>query len=141
MDARFHIGIVTGPLSPLVRFLIEGISIRIDADAPELTQDHACDEFLQFGVVVDQRQIRPDLGAGIPEPHRVDIAGIDKSVIVTDRMDGRVKGVGETVGEHPRQPVVLEKLRDFLYLGFDGGGDKEPLAFRRTLRFVLFCMA
>ena len=141
VHARLHIGDVAGPFSALVLFLIECIGIRVDADALELAQDHAGEEVLQLGVLIDQQQIRPYLSAGIAEPHRMDVSGIDEGVVISDRMDRRVKRVGETIGEHPGQPFVLQKFHDLLNLGLDGFGDEESFIFRRTSRLMLFRMA
>ena len=141
VHAGEHVRYIRAPLSPLVLFLIEGIRVRVYADAFELAQNDAGDELLQLGVLVDQAQIGPHLGAGIPQPHGMDVTRIYKGVVVTHRMDRGVKRVGKTIGKHPGQPVVFKELGHFLDFRFNGGGDEKSLTGRRALGLILLGLA
>ena len=119
MNSRLHVRYVLGPFAPLVFLFIECICIRVDADAFELAQNHACDELLELGIIVNQGDVWPYLRARIPEPHRMDVSCIYEGIIFSYRMDRSVKRVRETVGKHPCQPVILKQLCHFLDLGLD----------------------
>ena len=110
MDIGIHIGIVAHPFTAS-RTVIERIGIRVDIYQLELTVDHSGYHAAQGLVIIGKLHIRPHLRSGIPEPHGVYIAGIDKRVVhtvllVLTEMHSGVQSVGKAVGEHPCQPRI-----------------------------------
>ena len=77
-------------------------------------------EVAEVLVILGKPDIRPYLRSGIPEPHRVDVAGINECppvpVFVLSEMNGSVESVREAVCKHPGKLLVLEKFRNLDYL-------------------------
>ena len=85
---------------------VEGIGVWIYKDACELTTDNATDKVTQRLVLVHITQIGPNLCSTVAQPHGLYITSDDKSVVITTLVTIPyccVKGVGETVYEHPIQ--------------------------------------
>ena len=91
-----------------------------------------------MGVVSAKLYIRPHLGAGIAQPHGVDVAGVHKGETgFLIKMNGGVQRIGEAVLEHPAQ-LGIGKLRShFGNLGLYGLGHKQPVLGSRTLVRIL----
>ena len=140
VNTRLHVGNIGFPVSLLIGFLIECIRIRIKADTFELAENHSCNQFSQILVLIDHWKIRPDLCSRVPEPHGGDVTGIDKCVILPDRMNGSVQCVRKTIGEHPPELVVCKQGCDFIDLGLDSLGHKESVLRGWTLRFVFYSL-
>ena len=66
------VSVVTG------RALVERIGIRVYVDERKLLTDNAGEHFPQVLVFLAKLHIGPHLGAGIPEPHGVDVSGVHK---------------------------------------------------------------
>ena len=127
MQVRRHRGVVALPLTAS-RPKVECIGIRVDTDTLELAQDSAPYHLAQFLVGLGKRHIRPHLRTGVSQPHGMDIARIDKGVVIavlcSRIMDGRIERVGEAILKHPRQIRCIAKqgfhFLDFLFYGFRG---------------------
>ena len=113
MVPRIHIRLVRGPFTP-GRTVVEGIGIRIYGNQGELAVDYSGDHVLQVFIFVGQLYVWPDLGSGVPQPHRVYVARIYEgppvSVLILAEMHRGVQGVGVAIGEHPGEPGVLQLL-------------------------------
>ena len=119
MQFRLHVGAVACPLVVLYGTHVEGVGIGVDVDALELTQDDAAHHLLKLSVFVAILHIGPNLSAAVAEPHGVDVASVDESVVLAVKMGGGVDGVGEAVLKHPCQvSIVLEKLLHLFYFLF-----------------------
>ena len=141
---RVHVGEVRIPLAAR-RAVVEGVGVRVDADQGELAVDHAGEHIPKMLVLIGKLDVRPDLRAGVPQPHGVDVTGVNEgpevAVVVLAEVYGGVKGVRVAVGEHPGEALVLQ---DALHLGdlvLDGLGAEKTLFWSRTLRLVGFGVA
>jgi hypothetical protein len=89
----------------------------------------------QPGVVLGEREIRPDLRRGIPQPHGVNVPRDDEGVgfaVQFPGTDGGVQGIGETVFEHPGEFGVGDAFLDRLNFGLDGIAGKPAVRERRA---------
>ena len=113
------------------RLHIEGIGIRVDAYAFELTVYHSGYHSPKIFILTDISHIRPDLSPGVAKPHSMDIAGIDigirLSVSSFHGMNGGVESVRIAVGEHPSQTRVLQHRAHPLYLSLDCFRPEKPV--------------
>jgi len=71
------------------------------------------EEVAQVSAVFGEGEIRPNLVGGITQPHGVDVAGDDEGVraasaIIRRMGDGGVEGVGEAIGEEPRELGIAD---------------------------------
>jgi hypothetical protein len=100
---------------------IEGIGIRVVQDAFRLAPDQPAQQGLDVGVPAGQREIRGDLGRGIAQPHRRDVAGHDECRSVGVHCDRGLERVRVTVFEQSGQlgPVSQSAL-DFVDHLVDG---------------------
>ena len=122
-----HLGDVGFPFAAAGAF-VEGVGVGVDGDAAELAHQHAREHLPQMLIFARQPQIGPDLRAGIPQPHSVDVAGDDEGIprlLVV--FDGGVDGVGEAVGEHPGELGVGQFGAELGYGAFDGFGAEAAL--------------
>ena len=97
---------------------VEGVGIRVDTNTLQLAQDGAPHHLTDLHVVLGKLHVGPHLGTGVAKPHGMDVAGIDKGVVIAFAvgiMYGSVKCVRETVLEHPCQ--VRRVLQKFLHFG------------------------
>ena len=112
VDVRIHLGEVRLPLAAC-RAVIVGIGIRVMADEGELAVDYTDQEVAEKLILLRKSDIRPHLGTGIPEPHGVNVSGIDEcppvSILVLAEMNSGIESIRETVGKHPGQLLVLEE--------------------------------
>ena len=136
---RVHVGEVRIPLAAR-RTVVEGVGVRVDADQGELAVDHAGEHVPKMLVLIGKLDVRPDLRTGVPQPHGVDVTGVDEcpevAVFVLAEVDSGVQGVRVAVGEHPGEARVFQ---DALHLGdlvLDGLGAEKTLFWSRTLRLV-----
>lgn len=95
-------------------------------------------------ILVGQLDVRPDLRPGVPEPHSVDVSGVNErlevAVLVLAEMNGGVKGVRVAVGEHPGEARVLQDALHLSDLVLDGLGAEKTLLGSRTLRLVILTL-
>jgi hypothetical protein len=94
--------------------VIKRICIRVDIDTFKLAEDHSCQHFFQFGVRISQLHIRPYLCTGVAQPHGMNIPRIYErirfAIASLTEMYGSIQGIRETVGKHPCQLRILQKL-------------------------------
>ena len=130
VQVGIHLGEVALPAGA-GRTVVEGIGIGIDADERELAVDDTGQHVLQMLILPRELHVRPDLRAGIAQPHGVDIARVDKGApatrLVLSEMDGRVERVREAVGEHPGEPGIRQLGADLGNLILHGLAHKEPV--------------
>ena len=142
MKFGLHVGEVAHPFTT-DRTVVEGIGIGIDADALELAVNNACYHVLQLLVAVGELDIGPYLGSGVAEPHGMDIAGINESIVaaigILAVVHGGIEGVGEAVLEHPCELGVLEHLLDTLDFLLDSFRLEKTCGFLRTVGHRIFC--
>lgn len=135
MHVGDHLGVVAHPFAA-GRAVIEGVGVRVEDNALELASDHALDHHLELLVAVGQPHVGPHLGAGVAKPHGVDVAGVDKRVVlalgVLTVMYGSVESVGEAVLKHPHQFGVGQRLTHQRYLPLHLRRMKQTLCRRRA---------
>ena len=85
--------------------------------------DDPGDHVAEILILGGELYVRPDLGAGIAEPHGRNVACVDEGteipVLIFPEMDGGVEGVGEAIAEHPAEFRIGEQGLDFGYLFID----------------------
>ena len=104
VNTGFHYGKVFFPLTFLVDVFVKSIGVRIQDDALLLAVDYTSDQFLKFFVSFRQRQIRPNLGCTVAQPHGVNITRNDISVgfaINHFKLHRSVECIGETIFKQP----------------------------------------
>ena len=113
MQLGLHVRQVVFPLAAR-RTVVKGVGIGVQHDALELAQDHAAQHVLQFRVLTGILDVRPHLGTAVAQPHRMDVARIDKRVVlailVQTVVDRAVERVGEAVHKHPCQARIALDL-------------------------------
>ena len=80
----------------------EGVGVGIDEDAAGLAVDDASEQVAQAWVGGGEREVGPDLGGGVAQPHGLDVAGEHGGVgpaVEGAGLDGGVEGVGVAVDE------------------------------------------
>ena len=129
-----HVGIGLGKIAGAGGangLYIEGIGVRVYADALELAADDAGNHAGEGRVFVSQGYIGPYLCAGIPEPHGRNVTGehvgIRISVFVFHGMHGGIQRIGEAVDEHLAQFGVREKRCGFFHFLFYSLGGEGAL--------------
>ena len=137
MQLGLHVREVGLPVATR-RSVVERVGIRVDVDAAELSPDDAAQHAPKGLVVVGKAHVGPHLGTRIAQPHGVNVARIDKRVVVAVGrlaiVDGGLQRVGEAVLEHPSQlRIVLEQPFHLLDLPLYGFGTEQALFHRRTL--------
>ena len=135
VQLRLHGGEVLGP-GAAGGAVVERVGVRIYEHAPGLAVDDAGQHALQLGVLLGQRQVGPDLGGGIAQPHGVDIAGDDEGVRFAIQLAGTDRGVeriGKAVLEEPRQFRIGDGLLNLQDAALHGGAGEFALRERRTL--------
>ena len=120
------------------RALVERICVRVYVDERELLADNACKHLAQVLVFLAKLYIGPHLGAGIPQPHGMDVSGINEGeagVLVI--VYGGVQRVGKTVPEHPAQLGIAQLGRHPGNFSLDGLGNKQAVLRGGTLVRIL----
>ena len=120
--------------------VVERIGIRVDIDALELTENYTPKHLLQGFVLIGKLYIGPYLRTGVTQPHRMDVACIDKRIILAvlyPIVYGGVQRVRETVLEHPCHVGIGQEFLHFLYFVLDRFRTEQAVFLRRTLRHVL----
>ena len=121
------------------RPVVEGVGVGVRVDELELPDDDPRNHVAEVFVAGCQLHVGPDLGAGVAEPHGMDVARIDERVVETVlalvlEMDGGVERVREAVAEHPGQFGVGKHPLDLGNGLLDGLGDEQPVLRRGALR-------
>ena len=99
VHALLHLSIVRSPMALLIGIVHKGIGIGIKTNKFQLLKDDTLDKFGQFGIVLDIRDICPHLCTRISQPHGINVACDDKSLVTIGEHCG-IQSVGETVLEH-----------------------------------------
>ena len=133
---RVHVREVRIPFAAR-RAVVEGVGVRVDADQRELAVDHAGEHIPKMLILVGKLDVRPDLRAGVPKPHGVDVAGVNEcpevAVFVLAEVDCGVQGVRVAVGEHPGEAGVRQYALHLCDLALDCLGAEKPFLGGRTL--------
>ena len=131
MQLRLHSRAVGSPFTASWSH-VESISVGVDIDALQLTEDNATDEPRQFRVVLAECHIRKHLSTTVAQPHGVNVARINKGILIAVEMDSSVQRIRQTILEHPCQPAVGENFLDNFYLGLNSLRNKQPFFHRWT---------
>ena len=104
MQLLLHCRIVRHPMTILDGFDVEGISIRINKDAGQLTTNNATNKMTQWLVLIHIAKIGPNLCCTIAKPHCLDVASNDEGVVIATLVavpDSCIERIREAVDEHP----------------------------------------
>ncbi|MNX30090.1 hypothetical protein D3C86_602470 [compost metagenome] len=131
VDTRLHFGHVIFPLAYFGEIFIKSICIRIQQNTFGLAVDYSFYQFCQFFIFFYKRNIRPDLGCTITQPHCINISGDYISIrfsIYNFKINCSIQRVWKTVFKQPRQFRICN-------LFFNSG---NCCLYRRTCKFP-FC--
>ena len=136
-DIRIRLRPVCAVRSPY-RLHVEGICIRIDADALHLPPDYSGYHFSQSRISVSKLYVWPHLRPRIPHPHCRNIPGIYESVRIPVQvftvMNRGIERIRKAVREHPCKSRIRQHRRDTFYFGFDHLRGKQTVFRCRPLR-------